>query len=52
MAHIPGTKPRIRIFNARSLSIALDGTEKRYPVYHFSGKRFWERPKHNPFAGL
>ena len=50
MAH--KKKPKIRIFNVRSLSIAVDGLEKPYPVYRFSGRVFVERPKHNPFAGL
>ncbi len=52
MAAIPKKKPVVRVFNIRSLVTAIDGKEKPYPVYRFSGRVFVERPKHNPFTGL
>lgn len=50
-------KPRSRTISAKGLVIAVSGKEQPYPVYDRSkvGKRpryFYERPKHNPFAGL
>jgi len=38
--------------NVRAVVHALEGPEKPYPVYQFSRRRFIEKPKHNPFAGL
>lgn len=49
---IPTKQPTQRRMSARSLVIALDGPERPYPVYRFSGRIFAERPKHNPFSGL
>ncbi len=49
----PTAKPRTKSFNLKALTVAIDGPEKAYPVYQFGrGKRFEEKPKHNPFAGL
>lgn len=36
----------------RSQVIALDGAERPYPVYRFSGRTMFEKPRHNPFDGL
>lgn len=49
---IPRGKPKRRVLNVRSLSIALEGKEQPYPVYRFSGKVLLEKPEHNPFKGL
>ncbi len=45
-------KPRTRKISVKALVQALSGKEKEYPVYRFSGRRFYEKPKHNPFSGL
>ena len=50
MASIPKRRPRTRRISGRSVSFALAGKEKDYPVYKFSGRLFYERPKHNPFS--
>jgi hypothetical protein len=47
---IPSAKPKTRHTTIKTLSIALGGPETSYDVYRFSGgKRFYERPNHNPF---
>jgi len=45
-------KPRTRKISMRSAVHHIAGPEQDYPVYRFSGRHFFERPKHNPFAGL
>lgn len=50
MATVPRRKPRVRTIDVRGLTFAISGKEKEYPVYHFSGKKFFERPSHNPFG--
>lgn len=52
MTPAAGRRPRSRIMSQRSLVIAISGAEQPYPVYNFSGRRFLERPQHNPFANL
>lgn len=47
-----GRRPRKRVISARSITFALDGPEKDYPVYPFSRRQFFERPTHNPFKDL
>ena len=49
---IPRRRPVKRKLSGRSLAFAIDGNERPYPVYHFSRRRFLERPNHNPFKGL
>ena len=49
---IPSKKPQTRRMSARSVVLALDGAERPYPVYRFSRRPVYERPKHNPFNGL
>lgn len=49
---IPTKAPVTRNISARSIVQSLDGPERPYPVYTFSGRRFPERPRHNPFQGL
>ena len=49
---IPKKPPQIRRMNVRSMVIALDGRERDYPVYRFSGSHKTEKPRHNPFTGL
>jgi hypothetical protein len=49
---IPRRKPVTRTLSGRSIAQALDGNERPYPVYHFSARQFFERPRHNPFKGL
>ena len=52
-AHIPSRAPRTRNINARTLTFVVDGPEKPYDYYRFSGgKRFLEKPNHNPFEDL
>ena len=46
---MPGQRPRKRTLSGKSLVTALDGNEKSYSVYNFSGRQFFERPRHNPF---
>jgi hypothetical protein len=43
-------KPVTRQTNMRSLVNAVDGKEQPYPVYRFGRRRFYEKPKHNPFG--
>jgi hypothetical protein len=38
--------------SVRSMVIALDGAQRPYPVYQFSRRFVYEKPKHNPFQGL
>ena len=45
-----GKKPRTRTVDVKGLVTVISGPEKQYPVYRFSNKQFWEKPKHNPFA--
>jgi len=52
MAGIPTRKPVTRRISARALVNALEGPERAYPTYQFSDRNFYERPHHNPFAGL
>lgn len=47
---IPTKKPTERRIAVRSVVAALDGPERPYEVYRFSGRQFAEKPKHNPFA--
>jgi hypothetical protein len=49
---IPSKPPTQRRINVRSTVIAVDGAERPYPVYRFSGRPFGEKPRHNPFSGL
>lgn len=49
---IPTRKPRKRKISVRGLSFALDGKERPYDVYRFSGVPKFERPNHNPFKDL
>jgi hypothetical protein len=49
---IPSNKPRQKTLSARSQVIALDGAERPYPVYRFSRRFVYEKPRHNPFNGL
>jgi hypothetical protein len=49
---IPSKQPQTRRMSARSQVIALDGAEKPYPVYRFSRRHVYEKPRHNPFDGL
>ena len=52
-AFIPSRAPRSRSINARTLTIVLDGPEKPYDHYRFSGgKKFFQKPNHNPFEDL
>lgn len=49
--NIPTARPRLRRIDLRSLVFGLAGAEQAYPVYQFSsGRSFYERPRHNPFA--
>jgi len=44
---------KTRTLSGQSLVLALDGREKDYPVCRYSnGREFFERPHHNPFAGI
>lgn len=52
MASIPSRKPRTRSISAKAVVQALAGKEPDYPVYRFSGRQKYEKPKHNPFRGL
>lgn len=52
MQAVNGRRPQTRKISAKSISIALSGAEKAYPVYQFSRKQFVERPGHKPFEGL
>lgn len=47
-----GRKPVRRVISAKSLVHAISGPEQDYPVYPFSRRQFFERPKHNPFKDL
>jgi hypothetical protein len=49
---IPSAPPKTRNISGRSLVMAIDGVEKPYPVYRFSRRPVYERPRHNPFSGL
>lgn len=51
-ARVNRRRPVTRNLSMRSLSYAVDGKERPYPVYHFSRRQFLERPNHNPFKGL
>lgn len=51
-ARVNRRKPVTRNLSGRALMHAIDGTERPYPVYHYSGRRFLEKPNHNPFKGL
>ena len=48
-ARVPRRRPVTRKLSGRSVAHAIDGNERPYPVYHFSRRRFLERPNHNPF---
>jgi len=50
-ARVDRRKPRSRKLSGRALVHAIDGPERPYPGYLFSDRQFFERPKHNPFAG-
>lgn len=52
MQPVTGRKPVRRRISGKSISIALSGGEKPYPVYQFSRRQFIEKPGHNPFKGL
>lgn len=49
---IPSKPPRTKRMSLRSKVIALDGAESPYPVYRFSRRHVYEKPRHNPFNGL
>jgi len=49
---IPTKQPTNRRISVRSAVLALDGPERPYDVYRFSGQRKLEKPQHNPFNGL
>lgn len=44
-------RPRSRKLSGRAVVHAIDGQERPYPGYHFSGRQFFTRPNHNAFAG-
>ena len=46
---IPTAKPRTRNVTIRALAQAVSGREQPYPVFRFSRRPFFERPRHNPF---
>lgn len=50
MASIPTRTPKTRRISGKSVVHALAGKEKPYPAYKFSGRYFYEKPKHNPFS--
>jgi hypothetical protein len=52
MATIPKRKPLVRKISAKAVVEAIEGPEPPYPVYRFSRRVKFERPKHNPFRGL
>jgi len=52
MQPVSGRKPVARKISVRSVSFALSGLEREYPVYQFSRRAFFERTGHNPFDGL
>ena len=45
-------KPVTRRISVKALVHALSGKEQPYPVYRFSGRQFYAKPKHNPFKDL
>jgi len=49
---VPRRKPVTRKISAKAVVQALEGIEPPYPVYRFSRRVKYERPKHNPFLGL
>lgn len=49
---IPTKQPTQRTISGRSVVTALDGPERPYPVYRFSGRAFFEKPRANPFKDL
>jgi len=49
MATIPNKKPTFKKTSFKGLVQAVAGKEQPYDVYRFSGRRKYERPKHNPF---
>ena len=49
---IPTRKPVSRRISVKAIVQALSGKEQDYPAYKFSNRRFYEKPKHNPFSGL
>lgn len=49
---IPTRPPKTRILSGRSLALTLDGKERDYPVYHFTGRDFFEHPRHSPFTTI
>ena len=49
---VPTKAPMVRHIDGRGLVYALDGAERPYNVYRFSGTQKLERPNHNPFKGL
>ncbi len=51
-ARVNRRRPVTRNLSMRSLSYAISGKERPYPVYTFSRRQFLERPNHNPFKGL
>lgn len=44
MPSIPTAKPVVRRISVRGLSNAIEGPERAYPVYQFSGSYRYERP--------
>lgn len=50
--NVPTNAPRVRNINAKTLTTVIGGVEPPYDVYRFSGRRFFEKPGHNPFDGL
>jgi len=49
---IPKRQPAQKRIDVRGATFALDGPERPYDVYRFSGPSKIEKPKHNPFDGL
>jgi hypothetical protein len=48
--NIPTAAPQRKTIDLRALSYGIDGPERPYPVYQFSGYRTkYEYPGHNPF---
>jgi len=47
---IPTAPPVTKNVTGRSLVLSIDGPERPYDVYRFSGGPRYERPNHNPFT--
>lgn len=42
---VPQRRPRTRKISGRAFAQAVAGPEQAYPVYQFSGRAFFERPR-------